>query len=44
MRRKECEYCENGTMPVAIVLVDDEICDVQYADYCPMCGRCLKEI
>jgi len=41
MAKKHCEYCEDGTMPVAFVFADDDTCDVQYADYCPMCGRKL---
>lgn len=41
MAKKHCEYCEDGTMPVAIVFADDSNCDVVWAEYCPMCGRKL---
>ena len=43
MAKKNCEICESGTMPVPIVLADDERGRVIWAHYCPMCGRCLKE-
>lgn len=41
MAKKHCEYCEDGTMPVAFVFADDSSCEVVWADYCPMCGRKL---
>lgn len=42
MAKKNCELCENGTMPVAITLEYEE--EPQWAEYCPWCGRCLKEV
>ena len=44
MSKKDCEYCENGTMPVLFAFADDDSENVLSADYCPMCGRCLKEV
>lgn len=43
-KKKACETCNNGTAPVAIVLADDSSGDVVWCDYCPMCGRDLKEV
>ena len=41
MAKKKCEYCGNGTKLVPFVFADDDTFEVHYADYCPVCGRCL---
>ena len=44
MSKKDCEYCENGNMPVFFVFADDDVDNVQRAYYCPMCGRLLEDL
>ena len=41
MAKKHCEYCNDGTEVVPFVFANDEMCEVHYADYCPVCGRKL---
>lgn len=44
MSKKDCEYCENGNMPVFFVFADGDVADVISANYCPMCGRLLEDL
>ena len=43
MPKKHCQYCQDGKEAVAFIFADDDTQEVEYAEYCPMCGRKLVD-